>query len=169
MFLTNSSINSGIERASRMKLALGKLAGICIIAITPCAQAQRSPCESSRSVAMTDSAALAFERAWATAAAAHDTAALGCMLADDFIDTSWQGALRTKRDVLATGPVTPSGLKQHFSDWQVNRHGGIAIVRGLNTVTDANNRIVSTLRFTDVLQYADGRWQAIAAQETMKR
>jgi hypothetical protein len=152
-----------------MKLTLVTFAGICIVAIVPRVQAQRSPCASALGTVMTDSAALAFENAWATAAAAHDTRALGCMLADDFIDTNWQGTLRTKRDVLATGPVTPAGLKQHFSDWQVDRQGSTAIVRGLNTITDANNRTVSTLRFTDVLRYADGRWQAIAAQETMKR
>lgn len=152
-----------------MKLTPVTLAGICIFAIVAQADAQRSPCASANGTVMTDSAALAFENAWATAAVAHDTTALGCMLADDFIDTSWRGTLRTKRDVLATGPVTPSGLKQHFSDWQVDRHGSMAIVRGLNTITDANNSTVSTLRFTDVLRYADGRWQAIAAQETMKR
>lgn len=152
-----------------MKLTSAALAGTLIIAIAPRAQAQRSPCAPAHAVAMTDSTALAFENEWADAAARHDSAALACMLADDFVDTSWQGALRTKRDVLATGPVAPSGLKQRYSDWTVDRHDSTAIVRGLNTITDANNRTVSTLRFTDVLRYTNGHWQAVAAQETMRR
>lgn len=152
-----------------MKLTSVVLMALCVVTIVPRAHAQQSACASTPRAAMTDSAALALETTWAAAAAAHDTAALRCMLADNFIDTNWQGVLRTRRDVLATGPVTPSGLTQHFSEWRVERYDSTAIVRGLNTITGANNRTVSTLRFTDVLRYADGRWQAVAAQETVIR
>jgi hypothetical protein len=118
---------------------------------------------------MSDSAVVAFETAWAAAAVAHDTAALRCVLTNNFVDTSWQGALRTRRDVLASGPVTPSGLTQHFSDWRIDRFDGTVIVRGLNTITGVDGKPVSALRFTDVLRYLDGRWQAVAAQETPVR
>ena len=50
-----------------MKLTLVTLAGICIVAIVPSAQAQRSPCALALGTVRTDSAALAFENAWADA------------------------------------------------------------------------------------------------------
>lgn len=118
---------------------------------------------------MTDSAVVEFETAWAAAAVTHDTSTLRCALADNFVDTNWQGVLRNKRNVLTTGPVTPKGLKQRFSGWRIARHDDTIIVRGLNTITDTDNKAVSAIRFTDVLQYLDGRWQAVAAQETMVR
>jgi len=150
-----------------MRFASIAVTGLCMIAAP--VGAQQSVCASAGNRTMTDSAIVELETAWATAAVAHDTATLRCVLADDFVDTSWQGALRNKRDVLATGPVTPSGLTQHFSDWRIARHDDTMIVRGLNTITGADNKAVSAIRFTDVLQYLDGRWQAVAAQETMVR
>ena len=152
-------------------VARGIRSGIVIFVAMICvmfpiaARAQTVSCASIKQVA-TDSAALAFENVWATAAVAHDTVALKCMLADGFIDTSWRGELRTRHDVLATGPVAPSGLDQHFSDWRVTRFGNTAIIRGLNTITNASHKTIATVRFTDVLFCANGRWQAVAAEET---
>jgi hypothetical protein len=116
---------------------------------------------------MSDSTAIATEMTWAKAAAAHDTTILKCVLADGFVDTNWRGTLRTRADVLASGPAAPGGLTQHFSDWTVDRHDSSAVVRGLNTITDSANHTVSTMRFTDVLLFSLSRWQAVAAQETM--
>ena len=139
-----------------------------IVAVAP-AGAQRPSCAPTMHRIMTDSAVVSFETTWATAAVAHDTSTLRCMLANNFVDTNWQGMLRTRRDVLASGPVTPPGLTQHFSEWRIDRFDNTVLVRGLNTITGADNKPVSTLRFTDVLRYLDGRWQATAAQETMVR
>jgi len=152
-----------------MKLASAVAISLCIITVSTSAGAQRSSCAPAMHKTMNDSAVVAFETAWAAAAVAHDTSALRCVLTNNFVDTSWQGALRTRRDVLASGPVTPSGLTQHFSDWRIDRFDGTVIVRGLNTVTGADGKPVSALRFTDVLRYLDGRWQAVAAQETPVR
>lgn len=150
-----------------MKLASMGIVAVCTIMLTPRAYAQGPNCAAEHNVPVSDSSALAFEGAWATAAAAHDTVALSCMLASDFVDTNWKGVLRTKRDVLAIGPVTPAGLTSKYGDWRVDRHDTIAIVRGMNTVTAANgSTVVARIRFTDVLRYVDGRWQAVAAQET---
>ena len=152
-----------------MRFASIAVASLGMMTAVTTASAQRSSCAPAMHKIMSDSAVVSFETRWATAAVAHDTTTLRCMLADNFVDTSWQGALRTRRDVLAGGPVTPSGLTQHFSDWRVDRYDNTLIVRGLNTIMDADNKPVSTLRFTDVLRYLDGRWQAVAAEETMVR
>jgi hypothetical protein len=50
-----------------------------------------------------------------------------------------------------------------------DRFDNTVLVRGLNSIVGADNKPVSTIRFTDVLRYLDGRWQATAAQETMVR
>jgi hypothetical protein len=117
-------------------------------------------------VPMSDSSAIAFERAWARAAASRDTAALRCMLDTGFVDTNWRGALRTPDDLLAAGNASPA-LAQHYQDWTVQRFDSTAIVRGLNVVGGASGDEAARLRFTDVLRYRSGRWWAEAAQETV--
>ncbi|HEX6536986.1 MAG TPA: DUF4440 domain-containing protein [Gemmatimonadaceae bacterium] len=115
---------------------------------------------------MSDSSAIAFERAWARAASARDTAALRCMLDTGFVDTNWRGALRTPGDLIAAGNAAPA-LAQHYQDWTVQRFDSTAIVRGLNVVTGSSGAGVARVRFTDVLRYRSGRWWAEAAQETV--
>ena len=133
----------------------GMLTAITCALFPLAAQAQTGSCAVRQPA--TDSAALAFENAWAVAGATHDTAALKCMLAKDFVDTSWRGKLRTRPDVLASEPAAPPGFAQRFSDWRVTRFGNTAIIRGLNSITSASNKTVATIRFTDVLRYADDR------------
>lgn len=142
---------------------------VCLCVLTATASAQRSSCSPTMHRSMTDSAVVTFETTWAAAGVAHDTSTLRCMLADNFVDTNWQGALRTRRDMLAGGPAAPQGLTQHLSEWRIDRFDNTIIVRGLNTITDASDKPVTALRFTDVLRYLDGRWQAVAAEETMLR
>ena len=109
---------------------------------------------------------LNVERAWIQAIADRDTSAVACILADDFLDTSWQGVLRTRRDQI-DGLGRARSYTPHYSDWRVHLYGSTAVVRGLNVMTDASGHDVGRLRFTDVFAYRDGRWQAVAAQETM--
>ena len=42
---------------------------------------------------------LDLEQRWLTAAMQHDTAALQQILADDFVDVTYQGALRDKTEI----------------------------------------------------------------------
>ena len=46
-------------------------------------------------------------------------------------------------------------------------YGEIGYVRGLNTVTDPNGKVIANVRFTDIFVYRDGRWQALCGQETL--
>jgi len=109
---------------------------------------------------------LNVEQAWIQAIADRDTSAVACILADDFLDTSWRGVLRTRRDQLR-GLGGARGYTPHYSDWRVRLYGNTAVVRGLNVMTDSSGHEVARLRFTDVFAYRGGRWQAVAAQETM--
>ncbi|MBX6332158.1 MAG: nuclear transport factor 2 family protein [Gemmatimonadaceae bacterium] len=107
----------------------------------------------------------AVEDAWVAAGAAHDSTALACILADDFIDTDWQGARRTKAQMLRRLGHRPR-MTQRITGWHIRLYGTTAVVRGTNIVTDSTGAELIRLRFTDVLVRRDGTWHAVAAQET---
>ena len=108
---------------------------------------------------------LRIEHDWLRTLVERDRATLDRILADDFIDSSWKGELRNKRHVLAD-LSKPLPYSQHLQDVQIKLYGDAAVARGLNMISDQNGRIVMRIRFTDVLLYRHGHWQAVAAQET---
>jgi hypothetical protein len=115
---------------------------------------------------MTRAGVLATEHAWVRAIEARDTTALSCILAREFADTNWRGQIVPRSAVLARLPSRPdSRLK--LIDLSVVEHGRFAIVRGMNTQTDADGRTSGSVRFTDVFVYRAGSWRAISAQETL--
>jgi hypothetical protein len=115
---------------------------------------------------MTRGGVLATEHAWVRAIEARDTTALSCILALEFADTNWRGQIVPRSAVLARLPSRPdSRLK--LIDLSVVEHGRFAIVRGMNTQTDADGRTSGSVRFTDVFVYRAGSWRAISAQETL--
>lgn len=112
--------------------------------------------------------ALEFEQKWLDILNRKDAAALDCILAPDFADTSRKGALRPRPQVLQElmqrkeqDPYT-----QKLTDLQASMFGDTAVVRGMNVISDQQGHEVLRMRFTDVLRYVDGRWLAVAAQET---
>ena len=108
---------------------------------------------------------LRFERDWLRALVERDRATLDRILADDFIDSNWKGQLRNKWQVLA-GLSNPIPYLQRLQDVNIKLYQDVAVARCLNMISDQNGRIMMRIRFTDVLLYRDGHWQAIAAQET---
>jgi hypothetical protein len=108
---------------------------------------------------------LRVEQEWLRALVEGDRATLDRILADDFVDSNWKGELRTKRQVLQ-GLGTPRSYSQHLRAVTIQVYGSMAVVRGLNEISGKNGRIVMRIRFTDVLLYRHGNWQAVVAQET---
>src|SRR5689334_13966657 len=108
---------------------------------------------------------LDIENEWLRALVEHDRATLDKILADDFLDSSWKGELRTKDQVLK-GLAAALPYSQRLQDIEVQLHGATAIARGLNEIKEKDGRVVMRIRFTDVFVYRHGSWQAIAAQET---
>jgi len=106
-----------------------------------------------------------IEREWLRALVERDHITLERILADDFMDSTWKGELRTKRQVLE-GLSKPLPYSQHLQSIKIKLYGSMALARGLNEITDKNGRIVMRIRFTDVLLYRHGYWQSVAAQET---
>lgn len=106
------------------------------------------------------------EARWVAALEARDATALACRLAPDFADTNWQGRIVSRDAMLARLPHRPAS-DLRLTEIAVRIEGATGIVRGLNTQVAPDGRVVGCVRFTDIFVWRAGRWQAIAAQETV--
>ncbi|HLI63158.1 MAG TPA: nuclear transport factor 2 family protein [Terriglobales bacterium] len=112
--------------------------------------------------------ALQFEQTWLQVLQRKNIAALNCMLAAEFKDTSRTGVLRPKAQVLheLTMRRKQDLYQQNLTQMQANLFGDTAVVHGVNAISDQQGHQVLRIRFTDVLYFFNGRWFAVAAQET---
>ena len=108
---------------------------------------------------------LDLEQRWLTAAMQRDIPALKEILADDFVDVTYEGGLRDKADHLESS-LAPSKSKQSLEELKVRFYGDTGIVTGLNVIVTADGSTTYRIRFTDVFVRRGGRWQAVSAQET---
>jgi ketosteroid isomerase-like protein len=109
---------------------------------------------------------LQLERTWAKALEVNDGDVVGCILADEFADADVHGDLHNRGETLAHAAQRKSSHND-LSEMEPHVQGDFAYVRGLNTVTDRQGKIMAKVRFTDVFVYRDGRWVAVAGQETL--
>jgi hypothetical protein len=107
-----------------------------------------------------------LEQSWAEALERHDSDAVGCILADEFQDIDPDGKLHDRAESLANIPHRRPGHNQ-LSDLHPHVYGGFAYVRGLNSVVGAEGKILARVRFTDIFVYREGRWLAVAGQESL--
>jgi ketosteroid isomerase-like protein len=144
-----------LRRASRSLLAA--VAGLLLLLLAAsCARRQRSE----------TSLLIALEHDWLNAAQTRDLRKLDEILDDDFVDTSYKGELRSKRDVLASS-AAPPGSSARLENLVVHLHGHTAVVTGSNFVEAADHSFKIELRFTDVFVKRGAAWKAIAAQEVV--
>jgi hypothetical protein len=54
-----------------------------------------------------------------------------------------------------------------FSQLHPHVHDDFGYVRGLNAVVDPTGKVLARVRFTDIFVYRDGRWLAVAGQESL--
>ena len=113
--------------------------------------------------------ALHFEQTWLDMLQQKNTAALDCMLAPEFKDTSRLGALRPKQQVLRELPKRENDFQQKLAELSADLFGDTAVVHGVNIISDQQGHEVLRIRFTDVLHFSHGKWLAVAAQETDER
>jgi ketosteroid isomerase-like protein len=114
----------------------------------------------------TEAALLQLEQSWAQALDRHDADAVACMVAEEFEDADVDGSLHTRSQMLAHIPQRKPG-SNHLTEMRAYVQGNFGFVRGLNEVRDPSAKIVARVRFTDIFIYRDGRWQALAGQETL--
>jgi ketosteroid isomerase-like protein len=114
----------------------------------------------------TAAALIELEHNWAAALSRKDADAVACMLAVAFEDAGPDGALQTRTQTLEHIPNKKPGVN-HLSELRAFAEGDFGYTRGLATLVDASGKIVARVRFTDIFTYRDGRWQALAGQESL--
>jgi ketosteroid isomerase-like protein len=114
----------------------------------------------------TEAALIELEQNWAAALSRKDTDAVACLVADEFEDADVDGSLHTRSQMLEHIPHRKSGTNQ-LSEMRAHVEGNSGFTRGLATLVDASGKVVARVRFTDVFIYRDGRWQALAGQESL--
>jgi ketosteroid isomerase-like protein len=108
----------------------------------------------------------ALEQNWAAALSRKDADTVACMLADEFEDAGFDGALQTRSQTLEHIPNKKPGVN-HLSELRAFVEGNFGYTRGLATLVDASGKIMARVRFTDVFTYRDGRWQALVGHESL--
>jgi hypothetical protein len=114
----------------------------------------------------TPDALIEVEHTWAKSLETHDAQALGCILADEFEDYSVTGAVYSRSVVLEHLPERKPSQNE-LSDLHPHVNGDMGYVRGLNTVVLPDGTVKAKVRFTDIFEYRDGRWVALAGQEAL--
>ena len=107
-----------------------------------------------------------LEETWARSLTEKNADAVACLLSDEFEDADVDGSLHTRSQVLEHIPQRKPGVN-HLSEMRAHREGNFGFVRGLATLEDASGKVIARVRFTDVFAYREGRWQALAGQETL--
>jgi hypothetical protein len=111
----------------------------------------------------------ALETARGQALLKADTTAISRMTADDFIEITRFGTLRTKVDNmrdLASGALKLTSVK--YDSVNVRVYGDVAILRGIadNTGALRGFPFAGRIWYTRIFVKRDGRWQAVAMQHT---
>jgi ketosteroid isomerase-like protein len=133
-----------------------------------CPLAAAAPCPTGQ--AKDGKALIQIEETWARALEHRDTAALGCILADEFEDAGPDGQLTARATTLAKAAEHPAehpAVHHELSDLRAQVHGDFGYIRGLATAADRQGKIMARVRFTDVYVYREGRWQCVAGHESM--
>lgn len=134
------------------------------IVLLLCPIAYAAPCPTTQS--KDGSALLQAEQAWAQALEKGDHAALDCILAEEFEDAGPDGSL-TNRATTLEKASKPRPVHNELTDLHPQVHGDFGYIRGLATATDPTGKVLARVRFTDVYEYRDGRWQCMAGHESL--
>jgi ketosteroid isomerase-like protein len=114
----------------------------------------------------TEAALMQAEQNWAAALNRKDADAVACLLAEEFEDADIDGSLHTRAQTLEHIPNKKPDTNQ-LSEMRAHVDGSLGFTRGLATLLDPSGKVVARVRFTDVFTYRDGRWQALAGQESL--
>ncbi|HLX83256.1 MAG TPA: nuclear transport factor 2 family protein [Terriglobales bacterium] len=141
-----------------------KIIGLVVVLSFVVVSASAADCPKNQPKA--EAALIEAEQNWAAALNRKDSAAVACLLADEFEDADVDGSLHTRSQTLEHIPNKKPGTNQ-LSEMRAHVEGNLGFTRGLATLTDPSGKVVARVRFTDVYVYRDGRWQALVGQESM--
>ena len=111
----------------------------------------------------------ALESQRAQALLKADTVALSQLVADDFVEISRLGTVRTKADnmrEIASGTLKLTAVR--YDSMSVRIYGDVAVLQGIadNTGTFRGFPFAGKIRYTRIFVRRDGRWRAVAMQQT---
>ncbi len=128
----------------------------------PCAMAAACPSGQAKDA----TALIQIEKEWAISLERKDAASLGCILAEEFQDVDPKGSISGRATTLAkAADHRPS--HNELTELSPRVYGDFGYIRGLATATDSQGKVLGRVRFTDIYVYREGRWQAVAAHESM--
>ena len=98
-----------------------------------------------------------------------DTTALSRLIADDFVEISRLGTVRTRADnmrEIAAGTLKLTSVR--YDSLSVRIYGDVAVLQGIadNTGVFRGFPFSGKIRYTRVFVRKSGRWQAVAMQQT---
>lgn len=147
-----------------------RAAWLIVLACTPAAwaHAPASTTGVSRTNAADRAAVTRLEQQWLAAVEpGGDRKVLASILADDYLDTDWQGRTRDKAALIAASAAP--GITQHVTGLRIRMWGDTAVATGTNHVHSTARGWTVEVPFTDVFARIDGRWRAVASQETLRK
>ncbi|HKC47024.1 MAG TPA: nuclear transport factor 2 family protein [Gemmatimonadales bacterium] len=126
------------------------------------------PALSAQGAAAEDSVRAA-EQARGEALLKADTVALSRLVADEFVEISRLGQIRTRADNIrdiASGDLKLTSVR--YDSLVVRIYGDVAVLRGIadNTGSFRGFPFSGRIRYTRVFVRRDGRWQAVTMQQT---
>jgi ketosteroid isomerase-like protein len=93
-------------------------------------------------------------------AASGDLAALGALVAPDFIYTHSTGQSQTRDEWFASNAQNAGKFKRLVTDVEVEVHGDVAVTRGNLDIVRDDGPVL--MRYVRVHRLKDGKWQAIS-------
>ena len=145
------------------------LTGVVALLLLLGVHAARAATQEKASGATPEDSVRTIESARAQALLRADTTALSRMVADEFVEVSRLGQLRTKADNIrdiASGELKLTSVK--YDSLTVRIYGDVAVLRGIadNAGTFRGFPFSGRIRYTRVFVRRGGRWQAVAMQQT---
>src|SRR5204863_1133068 len=142
---------------------------VTVVVLLLSAHAARLAAQEKVTASTAEDSVRALESSRRQALLAADTTALSRLIADEFVEISRLGQLRTKVDNLreiASGDLKLTSVK--YDSLSVRIYGDVAVLRGVadNSGVFRGFPFAGRIRYTRVFVRRDGRWQAVTMQQT---
>lgn len=139
----------------------------CLLLAATCALAQKV-----QNASYTQANLLALERMWNEAQVNRDSAAIGSMIGDKFINTEFDGEVSNRGKFLSdfSDPKFKPSL-MNIDNVQVEMYATTAVVTGdYHTKGMYGNKPYEHFgRFTDTWVFQDGKWLCVASHSSLKK
>jgi ketosteroid isomerase-like protein len=134
---------------------------LCSLALGSLAHGATCPIDQKKD----DATLTQIEHTWVQTIEQHDAAALDCILADEFEEADFAGAL-INRAAMLKSVNKRSNVHCELPELHARLYGDFAYVRGVGVCGSNNGQPPVKSRFTDIFVHREGRWQCVAGHES---